>query len=112
VRSERHKVYALRPIDRLHARRGAGRGPAGAPLQLAAGMPSRFKRALVYLFILSGQVAGVLNGIAAVLRARDGHWGQALLYLLIALALFIVTIVAWYSMSRQQPYHWRDGDDS
>ncbi len=75
-------------------------------------MPSRFKRALVYLFILSAQIAGVLNGIAAVLRARDGYWGQALLYMLIALTLFIVTIVAWYTMSRQRPYHWRDGDES
>ena len=75
-------------------------------------MPSRFKRALVYLFILSGQIAGILNGIAAVLSARDGQWGQALLYLMIAMSLFIVTIVAWYSMSRQPPYHWRDGDES
>ena len=74
-------------------------------------MPSRFKRALVYLFIASAQVAGILNGIAAVLQARSGHWGQALLYLLIALTLFIVTIVAWYSMSRQPPYRWRDGDE-
>ena len=74
-------------------------------------MAGRSKRALVYLFIVSGQVAGIMNGIAAVLRARDGQWGQALLYLLIAFTLFIVTIVAWYSMSRQPPYHWRDDDE-
>lgn len=69
----------------------------------------RIKIALAYLFIVTGQIAAALNGIAAVVQGRDGQWGQALLYMLIAFTLSIVTIVAWYSMARQRPYRWRDG---
>ena len=67
---------------------------------------------LVYLFIVAGQIAGLLNGIAAVLAARDGEWAQAVGYLIIALFLCLVTVVAWYSMARQRPYNWRDGGRS
>ena len=74
--------------------------------------PNKVKTVLAYSFIVAGQVAAMLNGLAAVLQGRDGQWGQALLYLLIALTLSIVTIVAWYSMARQRPYHWRDGGGS
>jgi hypothetical protein len=69
----------------------------------------RIKIALAYLFIVTGQIAAALNGIAAVVSGRDGQWDQALLYMLIAFTLCIVTIVAWYSMARQRPYNWRDG---
>ncbi len=73
-------------------------------------MPSKkVKKVLAYLFIVTGQFAAMLNGLAAVLSGRDGEWEQALLYMLIAFTLAIVTIVAWYSMARQRPYRWRDG---
>ena len=71
----------------------------------------KIKTALAYLFIVTGQIAAALNGIAAVVSGRDGQWGQALLYMLIAFTLCIVTIVAWYSMTRQRPYRWRDGGE-
>jgi hypothetical protein len=75
-------------------------------------VPKKTGTLLVYLFIVAGQIAGLLNGIAAVLAARDREWEQAVGYLIIALFLSMVTIVAWYSMARQRPYNWRDGGRS
>ena len=74
-------------------------------------MTTTLKRALVWTFIVAGQVAGVLNGIAAALAARDGRWGSALLYLVVAITLMVVSALAWYSTSRQTPYRWREGGD-
>jgi hypothetical protein len=70
-----------------------------------------YKKMLVYLFIASGQIAGVLNVIASVLSARDGGWGYALLYLLIAFMLYLFTIVGWYQAMRQPPYRPHGHDD-
>jgi hypothetical protein len=75
-------------------------------------VPKKTGTLLVYLFIVAGQLAGLLNGVAAVLAARDREWEQAAGYLIIALFLSMVTIVAWYSMARQRPYNWRDGGRS
>jgi hypothetical protein len=71
-------------------------------------MTKRLKRTLAYAFIVFGQIAAVLNGLAAAFSGRKGLWLIAALYLVIAVAMCMATVIAWHSMSRQRPYRWRD----
>lgn len=65
---------------------------------------------LIYGFIVSAEIAALLNAVVAVFAFREGGWQIGVAYGVIALTLALLAFLAWYIATRQKPYRWRPDD--